>query len=242
MRLILALVCCLLISHNLVGEPSPNAGPGPTKWAYSDSRGCFKELTLNPDGSVIVKFISTTYRVNPKNPSGWGIVCYELKSEVAGSWEEKKDSVILKIERPNDWLVPQGTHPLDTYVGTLQAGVMNGKVTVHPTYGWSWTATEITPVTEQENRPPRVLVADQPHYPRIETFFTEKKINGSATVRITVTATGDVSDVSVVNMTRKEFGESAVQAVKFWKFLPRINNGSAVDSSVEMKINFTMKE
>jgi len=239
MRFLMAVVCSLFLTHKLVGEQSPESVLSATKWAYADSRGRFEELIFGANGVLNVRYVKTTYRKYPNDPYGWGYTVYELKSEATGRWVEENGIVRLKMEDPNSWDA-SGKHPVDTYSGRFQAGTFNGIANSKMDGGWSWTATAIRSDAEQENRMPRVLVADKPAYPRIKTLFTEKKVNGSATVKIQIAATGDVSDVAVLSATKKEFGESAKQAVKVWQFLPRVREGKAVEATVEMKINFTV--
>lgn len=64
------------------------------------------------------------------------------------------------------------------------------------------------------------------------------RIGGSATVRFIVDASGSVRDAEVINASHREFGPEAVKAVMKYKFRPGKKNGSAVNTRMEVTINF----
>jgi len=66
------------------------------------------------------------------------------------------------------------------------------------------------------------------------------RISGSATVRFIVDASGSVRDAEVINASHREFGPEAVKAVLKYKFRPGKKNGSAVNTRMEVTINFKL--
>ena len=65
------------------------------------------------------------------------------------------------------------------------------------------------------------------------------KTKGQAIIALQVGANGRVHDPVVKNATEPAFGASALEAVREWRFLPRVKNGHAVDSQVEMPFEFS---
>jgi TonB family protein len=59
-----------------------------------------------------------------------------------------------------------------------------------------------------------------------------------ATLMFTVTDEGRVLNPEVVETTNEDFGKAAMTAVRFWQFIPRIKNGKAVSSQVQLPIVF----
>jgi protein TonB len=64
------------------------------------------------------------------------------------------------------------------------------------------------------------------------------RIGGSATVRFIVDSSGAVRDAEVINASHREFGPEAVKAVLKYKFRPGKKSGSAVNTRMEVTINF----
>lgn len=63
-------------------------------------------------------------------------------------------------------------------------------------------------------------------------------IAGEVTVEFVVDHTGRVQNTVATKSSRREFETAAVAAVSGWKFLPRVQNGSAVDSRMTVPIVF----
>lgn len=80
------------------------------------------------------------------------------------------------------------------------------------------------------------LVGPAPEYP---TAFEKRKLKGEAVVGFTVTRTGATLDPKVVSASAPEFGDSALAAVRLWRFLPRMKNGQAVETRVELPFDFS---
>jgi TonB family protein len=78
-----------------------------------------------------------------------------------------------------------------------------------------------------------------PEYP---AAALEKGVEGSVTMKFTVTATGLVEDLTVVESTDAVFEPSALQAVSAWRYLPRIVAGQRADTAdIRTTINFRLQ-
>ena len=85
---------------------------------------------------------------------------------------------------------------------------------------------------------PKVVPVVQvpPHYP---SRATRLNIEGSVTVEFTITPDGSVTDPMVVESDPPSvFDKSALQAIVQWKFEPRVENGQAVESRAQQRIEF----
>ena len=98
---------------------------------------------------------------------------------------------------------------------------------------WSYQ----TRITQQYDSAPgqKVPAAPAPAfvpYPVYPLEVVRAHIEGSATLQFRVTANGGVEDIRVVKATQKEFSDSAIEAVKVWRFLPLSKNSPNYPSSV----------
>ena len=66
-------------------------------------------------------------------------------------------------------------------------------------------------------------------------------VTGSVVIEFMVDTTGTVQDPFAVESTRPEFEQSAIQAVKQWKFTPGIMNGREVNTRMRVPIHFTLQ-
>ena len=91
-----------------------------------------------------------------------------------------------------------------------------------------------------ENSPdtmPKPFVGPAPEYPE---RLRKTKIAGRAVVSIRVSPRGRVLDPVVKNASDPAFGESALAAVRQWRFLPLIKNGEAQEMKVDMPFVFAV--
>lgn len=90
-----------------------------------------------------------------------------------------------------------------------------------------------------QNRNFELIRRVDPSYP---TRALRERIQGWVEIEFTVTTTGDVTDVKVVNAQprRGDFDREAIRAVQQWKFRPKIENGQAVDATVRQRLNFSL--
>ncbi|MCU0756581.1 MAG: energy transducer TonB [Xanthomonadales bacterium] len=118
------------------------------------------------------------------------------------------------------------------------------------------TATPAAPATPAPAvaAAPAPPAAAAPSNPQTRDFELIRRINpqypqkalrqglqGWVDLRFTITETGDVTDVQVVNaQPRREFDREAVRALQQWKFRPRIENGRPVPATAQQRLEFKL--
>jgi TonB family protein len=80
------------------------------------------------------------------------------------------------------------------------------------------------------------LVGPAPEYPKA---LYRKRVDGHATVSFTIDARGAVGDPVILSASLPEFGESALAAIRLWRFLPKVKHEQPVESRAEMPFEFT---
>jgi protein TonB len=82
-------------------------------------------------------------------------------------------------------------------------------------------------------------VRQQPQYP-----FEMKRngINGEVVLQFIVDLNGTVRDVEVIKSTHREFEKPAMDAVYKWQFRPGRKGGKAVNTRMQIPINFTLSD
>jgi protein TonB len=85
--------------------------------------------------------------------------------------------------------------------------------------------------------PSEVLQKVTPVYPEVARRYHQQ---GKVVLSVTVDATGKVKNVKVIDGAQT-FVQSAVEAVKRWKYRPASLNGQSVESSAEITLNFASK-
>jgi protein TonB len=68
------------------------------------------------------------------------------------------------------------------------------------------------------------------------------RINGQATVMFIVDSSGDVREPSIVETSHREFGPEAMKAVLKWKFRPGKKSGAAVNTRMQITIQFNANQ
>ena len=86
-----------------------------------------------------------------------------------------------------------------------------------------------------DNAPPKPLLEVPPAYP---AALIKQAPIGTATLRFTIDSKGNVQDASVENATDPAFGQSSLDAVKQWRFVPRVRGGLAVSTTVDLPFAF----
>lgn len=77
-----------------------------------------------------------------------------------------------------------------------------------------------------------------PQYPQ---RALRQGLQGWVDLRFTITESGDVTDIQVVNaQPRREFDREAVRALQQWKFRPRIENGRPVPTTAQQRLEFKL--
>jgi TonB family protein len=82
---------------------------------------------------------------------------------------------------------------------------------------------------------PAPFVGPVPEYPK---SLLKAKTAGAAQVQIHLTRNGVVTNPVLLKASDPAFGESALEAVRQWRFLPRIKEGRPVESDVVMPFDF----
>jgi protein TonB len=85
---------------------------------------------------------------------------------------------------------------------------------------------------------PIVIHREQPLYPQLAL---RAHMQGSVTVQCIVNRSGEIRDVRVVHSTFGAFEQSAVEAVRRWRFTPGMLAGKPVDTIFELTVNFTTR-
>jgi TonB family protein len=85
--------------------------------------------------------------------------------------------------------------------------------------------------------PPARLTGPPPEYP---PKLAPSKMTGRAVVRLRISAEGTVADPVVVSATDPAFGESAIAALRQWRFVPQIKGGQPVATTVELPFDFAL--
>jgi protein TonB len=90
-----------------------------------------------------------------------------------------------------------------------------------------------------DQRPEPRGVRANPVYP-----FEMKRagIPGEVVLRFIVDTNGDVRDVEVISSTQREFESPAIQAVLKWKWKAGRKGGKAVNTRMQIPINFNLND
>lgn len=86
---------------------------------------------------------------------------------------------------------------------------------------------------------PKPLIGPVPEYP---ATMLKTKSKGEAVIAVRVGTNGRAYDPVVKSASDPAFGESALVAVRLWRFLPRVKEGRAVESRVELPFKFNPPE
>lgn len=88
------------------------------------------------------------------------------------------------------------------------------------------------------DRPARVLQRSAPEYPAVAR---NKGIAGTVMIKILISASGSVEDARVENASPPGvFEDSALRAVRSWRFEPAIQKGKAVTAWLSQKIRYEL--
>jgi len=80
---------------------------------------------------------------------------------------------------------------------------------------------------------PRLVHQVEPEHPR-QGF----RVTGTVLIGLIVTAKGEPDEVHVVRSLEKEIDQSAIDAVKQWRFDPATKDGKAVAVRISVEIRF----
>ena len=73
---------------------------------------------------------------------------------------------------------------------------------------------------------------------RVSAKLLKTNIAGEAVIALTVSPNGRVLDPQIKRATDPAFGEAALAAARLWRFLPKVETGRAVATTVEMPFQF----
>jgi protein TonB len=65
-------------------------------------------------------------------------------------------------------------------------------------------------------------------------------VHGTILLAVTVSASGDVANVKVVKGLGSGLDESAIATVRTWKFKPGADDGTPVQSEVNVEVSFNL--
>jgi len=89
-------------------------------------------------------------------------------------------------------------------------------------------------VAAVQDAEPQPLFAPEPVYPAA----LQTKVKGRAVIGFRVDANGRVLEPAVATATDPAFGAAALEAIRQWRFVPRVKGGVAVESAAEMPFAF----
>jgi TonB family protein len=90
-------------------------------------------------------------------------------------------------------------------------------------------------IASVERAAPKPFVGPMPEYP---PKFWKKKISGKAMISVRIAPNGMTLDPSVTSASDPAFGETALTAIRLWRFLPKIEAGRPVESHVSIPFVF----
>jgi protein TonB len=98
----------------------------------------------------------------------------------------------------------------------------------------SLTAQDANPKTT----PPKVLYKVEPQY--TEAAKTAK-VSGSVLLSVVVDENGDAQDIQVARSLDEGLDQSAIDAVRQWRFSPATEDGKPVSVAAKIEVNFRLQ-
>ena len=83
--------------------------------------------------------------------------------------------------------------------------------------------------------PPKRFIDPLPAYPQ---SLVKSHPNGTATIQMQIKPNGEVLNPMLKGASDPAFGESALTAIRIWRFLPKIQGGIPVKTEAEIPLNF----
>lgn len=130
----------------------------------------------------------------------------------------------------------RATPPATTPAPTTPPPAETRPATPEPTVA---SVTPPRPASSPQDRNFELIRRVNPTYPQ---RALRERVQGWVEIEFTITPSGDVENVSVVNAQPKrgDFDREAIRAVQQWKFRPKIENGRPVSATVKQRLNFTL--
>jgi TonB family protein len=144
---------------------------------------------------------------------------------------------------PNDERTVSAIVPLDSKLGT-------SKYHLHVFSGGQEVLQSMIPLGEREavldrivakrikdvrDSAPSLLIGPTPEYPR---SLKAANLKGLAKIAIHIGANGAVTDPVVRSASDPAFGEAALAAIRMWRFLPSVRNGTPVATNAVIPFVF----
>ena len=83
------------------------------------------------------------------------------------------------------------------------------------------------------------LGGQNPVYP-VKARADKNTVDGTCTLRAIINKDGSITRLRVVKSLRKDYDQSALTAVKTWKYKPYLLNGEPVEIQTQITINFRL--
>jgi TonB family protein len=187
-----------------------------------------------PDGSVRILLPEGEHRIVPN------IAGFTVKSLTYGSIDLLKDPLKIGPGDTEDLVVALVANP--GAVATPGRGappqgvaVQGGRGTVLPEGATPQRGTRGLP---PGRTPPTVQSRVEPQY---TDAARQAKIQGTVVLRTVVRKDGTVGSVQVLQGLGYGLDESAVSAIRQWKFLPATQNGEAIELTTSMEVTFSLQ-
>ena len=178
-------------------------------------------------------------------------VSFEVRFEVRP--EEEKVSASVEILRNGEWLAaprvetPFGERAIVSTTNGPEAPFLFLVVEVDRVaraavsdkglrYAWR---TDVMTVDDEEVTAPRALHKEPPMYTEVAR---KERIQGLVILRLVIDESGDVTEVEVLKGLPYGLTDTAIAAVKKWKFEPALHKGKPVSVLYNITVNFRLEE
>lgn len=85
-------------------------------------------------------------------------------------------------------------------------------------------------------KPPTLLISPMIKFP--SALYSTKE-SGSARILMSIDQKGLISESKILEASHPEFGEAATQHLRYWRFVPKLQNGIPTSSKVIIPFNFS---
>jgi TonB family protein len=90
-------------------------------------------------------------------------------------------------------------------------------------------------IADVTDAPPKPYFGPPAEYP---ASLVKQGVRGHAVLHFAISPAGRIVDPKVVSATDPAFGESALEAIRLWRFLPRVKDGVPRQIAVDLPFNF----
>jgi TonB family protein len=190
--------------------------------------------TIQPDGTFNVLLPEGEHRLALNAPG------YYVRSMNLGSSDLLKDSLRLSDTDSQQLLVsltPNPSTPVTPAVPVAIPVNRGGPVAFGEPIGVPNAAGNrgLPP----DVTPPAVISQVQPQY---TDQARQQRLQGSVTLQIVVRTDGTAGNIQVIRSLGGGLDEAAIEAIKQWRFRPASRNGTPVDVTISVVINFALRD